>query len=100
MKKYSKFRNVRTQGYDSKKEYYRSVQLKLLQKQGLIKGLQEQVSYPIVINGIKICSYIADFKYIENGKEIVEDCKGFLTPIYKLKKKLMEAVWGIEILET
>lgn len=34
--------------------------------------------------------YIADFTYIEKGKLVVVDCKGFLTPEYKLKKKLFE----------
>lgn len=34
--------------------------------------------------------YIADFKYIENGKIIVEDVKGIQTDVFKLKHKLFE----------
>lgn len=76
------------------------MQLKLLQKQGLISDLQEQVKYPIVWNGVKVCTYIADFKYQEGDKEVIEDVKGMITAIYRLKKKLMKACYNIEILET
>jgi len=48
-----------------------------------------------------IGSYRADFTYVnEDGQPIVEDVKGFRTPVYRLKKKLMRALYGIEILES
>jgi hypothetical protein len=53
----------------------------------------------VEVQGKLICTYVADFKYLENGKEVVEDVKGFKTPVYKLKKKLVEAIYGIEIIE-
>jgi len=59
-----------------------------------------QVNYPIEHKDIKICSYRADFVYVQGGKTITEDCKGFRTDVYLLKKKLMKAFYGIEILET
>ena len=34
--------------------------------------------------------YVADFKYIENGKTIVEDVKGLQTDVFKIKHKLFE----------
>jgi hypothetical protein len=74
--------------------------LKIIQAAGLIKDLRLQVPYVITVNGKKICRYVADFVYIENGKEVVEDVKGMKTPVYNLKKKLMEAVFGVVILET
>ena len=37
--------------------------------------------------------YIADFKYIENGKIIVEDVKGMQTDVFKLKHKIFEKVY-------
>ena len=45
-------------------------------------------------------TYIADFVYYEGKKEIVEDVKGYRTDVYKLKKRLMWVVHGIEIRET
>jgi hypothetical protein len=74
--------------------------LKIIQAAGLISELRLQVPYVITVNGKKICRYIADFVYIENGKEVVEDVKGMKTPVYNLKKKLMEAVHRVVISET
>lgn len=46
------------------------------------------------------CDYIADFVYYENGKRIVEDCKGMRTDVYKIKRKLMLEKYNISIKET
>jgi hypothetical protein len=44
---------------------------------------------------------VADFVYIdESGVEVVEDVKGYKTPEYKAKKKLMESQHQIVIRET
>lgn len=101
--KKGKFNNIQTfydgKKFDSKKECERYKELKA-QKVG---SLECQVKFPIQINGVKICSYIADFTYIdERGEKIVEDVKSEMTrklPVYRLKKKLMKAVYGIEIKE-
>lgn len=86
--------------YDSKKEMLRGQQLDLLQKAGEISGLRRQVRLRIEVDGQKICDYVADFVYYENGKQVTEDVKGFQTPIYRLKKRLVEVALGIEIWET
>ena len=87
--------------FDSKKEAKRYGELNLLFKKGKITYLETQPKYEIIIKGKKICSYIADFRYIIGGKEIiVEDVKGFKTSTYRLKKKLMKAIYGIDIYET
>lgn len=59
-----------------------------------------QVPFQVVLNGIKICKYIADFKvtYADGRVEIV-DVKGVRTDVYRLKKKLVEAQYGIKIIE-
>lgn len=44
-------------------------------------------------------TYVADFVYLQDGKTIVEDTKGFRTKEYELKKKMMRAFLGIEIKE-
>ena len=106
-----KYRNIKSGKYDSKKEKYRADLLKLLEKQGEISNLKEQVKFELipsqyeVINGKKrclekSCSYIADFTYCDvNGNFIVEDTKGFKTKDYIIKRKLMLSVHGIRIKE-
>ncbi len=101
----SKYGNVKTkingQTFDSKKEATRYIVLKSYQTQKKISGLKTQVPFKIEINGELVCKYVADFVYYDqNGKKIVEDTKGMKTAIYKLKKKLMKAVLGIEIVES
>jgi hypothetical protein len=56
---------------------------------------QKNLLVLFIISGFK-----ADFVYIRDGQEIVEDVKGRLTDVYKLKKKLMKACHQISILET
>lgn len=104
-RKASKYRNVKTViddiPFDSKAEARRYSELKLMLDAGEILHLLLQPKYPIAVNGVKICTYIADFQYRYFGSpvEIVEDVKGVRTPAYQMKKKLMKAVYGIEIQE-
>lgn len=86
--------------FDSKKEALRYQELSLLERGGVISGLKLQVKFPVVINGHKICIWVADFVYYETGEMMVEDTKGYKNRVYKLKKKLVEAVYGIKIKET
>lgn len=84
---------------------YRSLQVQ--QRGGLIKNLEVQVPYRVVINDKKICTYNADFRYTKLDSnlqelQVVEDFKGtknekYLDPAFKLKRKLIEAVFGISI---
>ena len=99
-----KYRNVKTEAdghiFDSKKEAARYQELKLMQQAGDISNLRLQPKYCIHIENDKICDYIADFAYIENRHHIVEDVKGIKTAVYRLKKKLLRAIYGIDIRET
>lgn len=90
------------QKFDSVKEFNRWGCLRLLERAGKISDLKRQVSFELIPKqeGERACSYVADFTYIENGKLVVEDCKGFKTDVYKIKKKLMKWVHGISIRET
>lgn len=90
------------QVFDSVKEQHRWGMLRLLERAGRISDLKRQVSYELIPKqqGERACSYVADFTYMENGKLVVEDCKGFRTPEYRLKRKLMLWVHGIKIKET
>jgi len=67
-----------------------------------IQGLTLQPKFRISLNGKLICTYIADFEYwdVDRKKTIVEDVKGFRKiPTYRLKKKLVEAIYNLEITE-
>jgi hypothetical protein len=86
--------------FDSAAEGERYKILKAKEKAGLIKNLQLQVNYPLIVNGLKICDYRADFVYEVGGKKIVEDVKGQLHDVFKLKYKLMFACYGIIVLIT
>ena len=107
--------------FDSKKEYLRWCELRLLQKAGHITDLQRQVKYELIPaqyeeyerysektgkrlkNGLrcveKECAYIADFVYQQDGQSVVEDTKGYKTEAYIIKRKLMLYVHGIKIHE-
>lgn len=105
--------------FDSKKEANRYFELRTLEKSGKIADLQRQVKYVLIpaqreadhigprggiIKGKLIereCSYVADFVYkdLDNDEYVVEDTKGFRTPEYIIKRKLMLYQYGIRIKE-
>ena len=80
--------------FASKREAARYAELKLLERGGVISCLNLQPRFTLqaefVYRGKKYraIEYVADFEYMERGKIIVEDVKGFVTPIYKLKLKM------------
>ena len=89
--------------FDSKAEATRYCLLKRDEKLGIIFDLELQPAFPVVVEGKKICTYKADFSYIDNGVRVVEDVKSPITakhPVYRIKKKLVEAIYNIEIKET
>jgi len=104
--KKSKYGNVKSvadgKTFDSTKEKNRYLELKQMEARGEISELHEQVTFKFAHNDIKICSYIADFTYNKNGKEVVEDVKSEMTrklPAYRIKCKLMKAFYNIDIKE-
>mgnify|MGYP001568290174 CR=1 FL=1 len=86
--------------FDSAKEAQRYGELKLMERAKVISNLELQVLFNLVVNGELICGYQADFCYDENGKQVVEDVKGFRTREYVIKRRLMKAVLGITIKES
>lgn len=86
--------------FDSKLEASHYEDLKLLQAAGEISDLELQTEFPLKVNGKHICIYIADFTYTEGDKKIASDSKGVETDVFKLKKKLFQALnpdWIFEI---
>lgn len=122
--KNAKYRSAKTNIngiiFDSKKEARRWVELCMMQKAGLIQGLERQVKFVLIPtqseiyerygkNGQRLtdgkrviekeCAYYADFVYYENGIRIVEDTKGVKTADYVIKRKMMLWIHGIKIKE-
>ena len=106
----SKYKAIRTENRDgtisdSRKEAKWDAQLMLLAKNfGL--DIRRKERFSLEVNGNKICSYEADWTiykqrvmvpYINRIATI--DCKGFKTPVYKIKKKLFEALYNEPIIE-
>jgi Protein of unknown function (DUF1064) len=85
--------------FDSKAEAWHYLSLKLQVRMGEIEHLVLQPTFRICLNGVHICDYRADFSYYRNGAFVVEDVKGVRTPVYQLKKKLIEALSPIRIVE-
>lgn len=107
-KKRNKYGAKKTGGHASEKEHERANQLKLMQRAGVISNLREQVKFVLIPTQRdsqgnlleRECSYYADFVYERDGVTVVEDTKGFRTPEYRLKRKLMLLVHGIRIKES
>jgi hypothetical protein len=87
--------------FASKAEARRYQELKLLERAGEIHNLETHPKYTLSVNNQVICTYTADFRYEESGEVIVEDVKSrpTMTPVYRLKKKLMKAIYDIDIKE-
>ena len=98
---------IDNQTFDSMKEFGRWKDLQRLLGAGVITDLKRQVKFELIPSqknefGKVIerpVTYVADFVYTKNGKQIVEDVKGFKTKEYVIKRKLMLYVHGIRIHE-
>lgn len=92
--------------FDSRKEADRYLALKGMEDEGTIEDLRRQVRYELVpafdVDGrhYRPVYYVADFVYVEDGKEVVEDVKGMRTDVYRLKSKLFARRYGMSIKET
>lgn len=113
--------------FDSKSEFTRWCELRLLERAGRISGLRRQVKYELIPSqreestevykagpqkGLpkpgavieKACFYVADFEYCDaDGKLVVEDTKGCKKgaayDLFVVKRKLMLWVHGIKVKE-
>lgn len=90
------------QYFPSANELKRYRELQLQQRAGMISGLELQPPYDVVINGEKVFTYRADFRYTRDGQRVIEDVKGttnekYLDDTFKLKRKIVEAIFGIRV---
>lgn len=94
----TKYRNEKCEcngiKFDSKAERLRYMELSRLERFEIIQGLVLQPRFTLLEkfesngNKYRAIEYVADFRYFENGNDIVEDVKGKETPEYKIKRKL------------
>lgn len=93
----TKYRAQRTEyngiSFASKAEAKRYGELWLLSRSGIISNLTLQPRFPFIVNETKVCDYIGDFRYVEDGKDVVEDVKGFPTETSLLKMKFFRVLY-------
>lgn len=111
-KKGNKYKNEKVEfdgiKFDSKRERDRYMVLKDAERRGVISELKCQPKFTLIpaqyheeakqlktkVKMVKKCDFLAitytgDFQYVKDGKVVVEDVKGIVTPEYKLKEKMM-----------
>lgn len=95
--KRSKYGAIKTQvdgiTFDSKAEAEYYEHLKLLQRAGEILWFIRQPPFDLP-GGVK---YRADFLVVYPGRVAVVDVKGMETPMFKVKRKLLESVYSFEL---
>lgn len=93
---WKKYRNQKTERdgiiYDSKLESKVGWELELRRKSGEFTSIERQVNFPLIVNGIKICTYRADFlATYPDGKQEVYEAKGMMMDVARIKLLLFEA---------
>jgi hypothetical protein len=92
--------------FPSTLEAKRYTQLKLLLASGDISDLELHPQFNIIITSLiypderkQVAKYHADFKYFDKAKDsvVIEDVKGRMTEAAALRIKIVEALYGIEI---
>src|SRR5881396_1278352 len=91
----TKYGAIREDGFASRREARRYAELRMLERGGVITGLECQVVFELhalAATGTvaRVGRYIADFTYVENGRKVVEDAKGVRTPLYQWKRRHFE----------
>ena len=104
MNRRNKYGAVRTEVdgvvFASRAEARHYDRLKILERAGEITDLELQPRFDLHVNGVNVGFYKADFRFVDrDGQTVVQDVKGVKTPVYRLKKKMLKAEYGIDIQE-
>lgn len=85
--------------FGSKREANAYGEYALMQRAGLIHGLELHPKWTIEMGGEKICDVIADFRFFDKDQARwrVVDSKQIDTPVSRLKRKMVAAQYGVEI---
>lgn len=93
-------KKVRIDGhlFDSKAEAKHYGELKILEMAGEISEIRVHPVFKIEINGIAVCKVILDFSYLDvNGRDVHVDVKGNDTALSRLKRRMVEAAYSINV---
>jgi hypothetical protein len=93
-------KKVRLDGFtfDSQREAAYYAELKLRERAHEISGIRIHPAFHIEIQGRPICKVILDFAYTtKDGDDVYVDVKGVDTALSKLKRKMVEAAYGIDV---
>ncbi|MDX1158429.1 DUF1064 domain-containing protein [Sinorhizobium medicae] len=99
----SKYRNKKTTvdgvKFDSKREAEFYSSLKQLERAGQVYEVELQKPYALTVNGQLVCTYKADFAFYDaiQKRNRVVDIKGVATRDFNIKRKLMRAIYGIDV---
>lgn len=95
--------------FASIREAQRYQELRLLERAGEIRNLETQPSFPITINGRQVrvrskgypngraMKAVMDFAYFDGNRRVIEDVKGMDTPVSRIKRALVEAIYGVRV---
>ena len=100
----SKYRNepITIDGvrYDSKREATYILNLRLREKEGEVYGIELQKRYALIgPDGLLITTYVADATFWDQKEKRfrIIDVKGVETAVFKIKKKLMKSLLGLDV---
>lgn len=86
---------------DSKAEAKRYAELRLMERYNDIGPIEVHPRFPCVVNDVLVCTYIADFAYVDReSKRVIEDVKGnkdFTDSASALRRKFAEALHGFKV---
>lgn len=88
--------------FASMKEGKRYLVLKAMERAGEIADLECHPVFPLIVNGVLCGRYTGDFSYQWGQRRVIEDVKGgkaTRTEAYRLRKRIVEAIYGIKIIE-
>ena len=93
--KYGAVRTVyRGVEYASKSEASYARHLDTLKKAGVVRSWMRQVRWKLIVNGVLVCTMVPDFRVEwKDGTVSLIEVKGHATAIYRLKRKLFEALY-------
>lgn len=86
--------------FHSKREGAYYSELKLREKAGEVSGIETQRKFGIIMAGVLIGNYLADFCFIDHSQDSrlrVIDVKGHDTPLSRFKRKCVEAFYQIQV---
>ncbi len=86
--------------YDSQAEAAYAAELHMRFRAGQLQNVEKQVTMPLLVNGRTVCKMVIDFRLTyPDGRTELQDVKGCVTPVWRLKAKLFEAIYGYKIVE-